>query len=84
MCPDQLPHAFRWISRTLDQDCLAITEPAICGIDGYRLEKAQERVPSLQSGGSWSAQMKIGRLSPTESDEMISTTNRICGRPEVN
>lgn len=82
--PDQFPHAFRWISRTLDQDCLAITEPATCGIDGYRSEKAQGRILSLPPKTTWSASMRMGRLSPVEAIDMIKMIDAITGRPSFS
>ncbi|XKM43665.1 DUF4432 family protein (plasmid) [Rhizobium ruizarguesonis] len=78
--PDQLPHAFRWFSRTPDQDCLAMTEPATCGIDGYSAEKKQGRVPTLAGQETWSARMRVGRLTSEQADELISDIDRICDR----
>lgn len=79
--PDQFPYAFRWFSRTPDQDCLAITEPATCGIDGYSREKQLGRMPTLGGHETWSARMRVGCLTCEEADALALKVNRLSGRP---
>ncbi|PVE50619.1 DUF4432 family protein [Rhizobium rhizogenes] len=78
--PEQLPHAFRWISRSSDQQTLAITEPATCGIDGYSKEKQHGRIPELAALGTWRATMRVGQLDADRVEAMQSRIDAICGR----
>ncbi|MBB4227992.1 DUF4432 family protein [Rhizobium mongolense] len=78
--PAEFPHAFRWISRTGDQDALAITEPATCGLSGYKNEKAIGSVPSLDGQSSWRASMRVGRLPPERSHALLTKIAHIADR----
>ncbi|MHC2364162.1 DUF4432 family protein [Rhizobium leguminosarum] len=69
--PAELPQAFRWISRTVDQDALAITEPATCGLSGYKREKEQGGIPVLGAQQVWSATMRVGCLNPAEAPSLL-------------
>ena len=60
--PSQLPKATRWISRTKDQDCLAIVEPATSEPEGYLAEKKKGNVKVLQPGETFFCEMEMGFL----------------------
>ncbi|MGR9221224.1 DUF4432 family protein (plasmid) [Rhizobium leguminosarum] len=75
--PAELPQAFRWISRTADQDALAITEPATCGLSGYKREKEQGDVPVLGARRVWSASMRVGGLNSHEVQWLLQEIRRL-------
>lgn len=68
--PEQLPRATRWISRTADQDAIALVEAGTCEPEGYTAEKAKGNVRSLAPGEQFSAEIEIGALSPAEAQQM--------------
>ncbi|MBN2007376.1 MAG: DUF4432 family protein [Anaerolineae bacterium] len=68
--PEQLPRATRWISRTADQDAIALVEAGTCEPEGYTAEKAKGNVRSLAPGGRFFAEIEIGVLSPEETQRM--------------
>jgi hypothetical protein len=70
----------RWISRTPDQVCLAIMEPATCGIDGYSREKARGKIPRAASRAAPGPHKCASGISSREVDEMISPIDRLRGR----
>jgi hypothetical protein len=78
--PEQCPMAMRWLSRTPDQDCLALAEPATSGVGGFAAEQAAGRVPILAPGASWTAHMRMGHLDPEACRRMEQTIDRIAGR----
>jgi hypothetical protein len=67
---DPLCHATRWISRTADQDAIAIVEAGTAEPEGYRAEKAKGNVTVLGPGESITMQLKIGSLPPDEAKAM--------------
>ena len=71
--PDQAPLCMRWICRTPDQDGLGIAFPSTSGVDGYTAEKARGRLETVQSGDTWSIDMKLGLLTVSETDQAIET-----------
>ncbi|MTJ81928.1 MAG: DUF4432 family protein [Telmatospirillum sp.] len=78
--PDQCPRAIRWLSRTPDQDCLALVEPATSGVEGYLEERAAGRVPILAPGATWTAVMRMGRLTATAALVLERKADGIAGR----
>ncbi len=64
--PDQLPKAMRWISRTDQQDALAMIEPATAEADGYRAERSKGNVKLLAGHASWRCSIDMGALSADE------------------
>ncbi len=64
--PAQLPKATRWISRTPDQDAIALVEAGTCEPEGYTAEKAKGNVRFLAPGEQFCAEFEIGALSPEE------------------
>ena len=71
--PDQAPLCMRWICRTPDQDGLGIAFPSTSGVDGYTAEKARGRLETVQSGDTWSIDMKLGLLTVSETEQAIET-----------
>ena len=74
---EQGPRATRWICRTPDQQGLGIAFPSTAGVEGYTAEKAKGRIVSVPPGGTWAINMRMGRLSQTETSEMAAKIARI-------
>ncbi|MGC9349638.1 MAG: DUF4432 family protein [Anaerolineae bacterium] len=66
--PEQLPKATRWISRTPDQDAIALVEAGTAEPEGYHAEKAKGNVLEIPPGESFRADFRIGALSPDEAE----------------
>jgi hypothetical protein len=66
--PDQLPKATRWISRTPDQDAIALVEAGTAEPEGYHAEKAKGNVREIPPGESFRADFRIGALAPDEAE----------------
>jgi len=64
--PEQLPKATRWISRTPDQDAIALVEAGTCEPEGYVAEKAKGNIRLLAPGEYFVAEFEIGALAPAE------------------
>ncbi|HOT92839.1 MAG TPA: hypothetical protein PLJ78_08170 [Anaerolineae bacterium] len=62
----QLPKATRWISRTADQDAIALVEAGTCEPEGYLAEKAKGYVKVLPPGAKFVAEFEIGALAADE------------------
>jgi hypothetical protein len=67
---DPLSHATRWISRTPDQDAIAIVEAGTAEPEGYHAEKEKGNVKILAPGESVTMQLSIGSLPPDEVETM--------------
>jgi hypothetical protein len=67
---DPLGHATRWISRTPDQDAIAIVEAGTAEPEGYHAEKEKGNVIVLGPGESTTMELKIGSLAPDEAEAM--------------
>ena len=78
--PDQLPRATRWISRTPDQDALALVEPGTAEPEGYLAEKAKGNLKILPPRGKFQCKIIVGSLNPGEAARMEQKINRIAGR----
>jgi hypothetical protein len=68
--PEQLPFGTRWISRTPDQDAIALVEAGTCEPEGYLAEKAKGNIKLIPPGGRFRADFHIGALVP-EAAEVI-------------
>lgn len=68
--PSQLPFGTRWISRTPDQDAIALVEAGTCEPEGYLAEKAKGNIKLIPAGGQFRADFRIGALSVTEADDV--------------
>ena len=75
--PSELDHGVRWISRTVDQDCLGIILPATAEPEGYTAEKAKGNIKVLPPGGEFHCDMEVGALSPVEARQLAEKINRI-------
>jgi hypothetical protein len=74
--PSQLPKATRWISRTADQDAIALVEAGTAEPEGYLAEKAKGNVKVLEAGEQFTCEFKIGALSVKQAaiiEDKIST-----------
>jgi hypothetical protein len=78
--PDQLPKGTRWISRTADQDAIAIVEAGTCEPEGFLAEKAKGNVKVLAPGEQFRADFRIGALSEAEAEEKAATIARVVSR----
>ncbi len=77
--PDQLPRATRWLSRTPDQDALALVEPATAEPEGYLAEKAKGNVKILPPKGQFKCQVIAGALSPEEASRIADKIRKLIG-----
>jgi hypothetical protein len=68
--PEQLPKATRWISRTPDQDAVALVEAGTSEPEGYLAEKAKGNFRLLSPGERFHAVLKIGVLGPEEAGQL--------------
>jgi hypothetical protein len=75
--PSELDHGVRWISRTVDQDCLGIILPATAEPEGYTAEKAKGNIKVLSPGGEFHCDMEVGALSPAEARQLAEKINGI-------
>lgn len=78
--PAECPVAPRWISRTPDQDAIALTEPSTSGLTGFAAERRAGRVPVLAAGATWRTEVRMGRLDAGEARAMVARVDRIAGR----
>ena len=67
---DQLPKATRWISRTPDQDAIALVEAGTSEPEGYSAEKAKGNGLVLGPGETFHCRLEIGALSVAEAAAM--------------
>ncbi len=77
--PDQLRKGTRWISRTPDQDAIALVEPSTSEPEGYLAEKAKGNVTILGAGEQFHASLDVGALSPDEARRVENEIARIIG-----
>jgi hypothetical protein len=68
--PDQLPKATRWISRTPDQDAIALVEAGVTEPEGYLAEKAKGNVKSIKPGEQFTCEFKIGALNAEQASNL--------------
>jgi hypothetical protein len=75
--PAQLPKATRWISRTPDQDAIAMVEPGTCEPEGYSAEKAKGNIKLLEPGETFMCEFEIGTLATDEVDGIVEKINTL-------
>lgn len=75
--PSQLPFGTRWISRTPDQDAIAMVEAGTCEPEGYTAEKAKGNIKLIPAGGTFRADFRIGTLSPEEAQEIAGVIDEV-------
>jgi hypothetical protein len=68
--PDQLPKGTRWISRTADQDAIALVEAGTCEPEGYIAEKKKGNVKVIPPKGQFHCELEVGALAPAEAKEI--------------
>ena len=78
--PTDCPVGIRWISRTPEQDCIALAEPSTSGLTGFTAERRAGRVPVLDPGATWSTVIRLGRLDPDATRRMMALIDRTAGR----
>ena len=77
--PAQAPLATRWVCRTPDQDGIGIAFPSTSGVEGYTVEKSKGRVVNLAGGDTWGVDMRLGLLTPSETQDVITKIDLIRG-----
>ncbi len=75
--PDETPRGTRWISRTPDQDAIAMVEPGTCEPEGYTAEKNKGNMVVLAPGEAFSTTFECGVLSPSEASKLIGHINAL-------
>jgi hypothetical protein len=71
--PDQLPKGTRWISRTAEQDAIALVEAGTCEPEGFLTEREKGNVKVIAPGATFRADFRIGALSPDEAEKLTAT-----------
>ena len=77
--PSQLRKATRWISRTPDQDAIAIAEPGTAEPEGYLAEKAKGNTLILAPSGKFKCDLEFGLLQEPEVNPMVKKIQQIVG-----
>lgn len=77
--PRQTPMCIRWICRTPDQDAIGMAFPSTSETEGYTAEKKKGNVVAVGGGESWRVDMRMGLLTPPETQAMVDTIRRIRG-----
>jgi hypothetical protein len=67
----QLDQALRWIARTPDQDAMGLVLPSNTGNGGYLAEKSAGNIKTVAPGETVCFNLKVGLLSPNETEVMI-------------
>jgi len=75
--PAQLPKATRWISRTADQDAIALVEAGTNEPEGYLAEKAKGNILVLQPGEQFFCEFEIGALTPQQASVLEHKINAL-------
>ena len=75
--PSQLPKATRWISRTADQDAIALVEAGVTEPEGYLAEKAKGNIKNLQPGEQFTCEFMIGALTAKQVAVMEKRINAL-------
>ncbi len=79
--PDQLPKGNRWISRTADQDAIAMVEAGTCEPEGFLTERKKGNVKHLAPGSTFKADFRIGSLSQSEAATIADTISTLISAP---
>jgi len=75
--PSQLGKGTRWISRTPDQDAIALVEPGTVEPRVYDELKAAGQIETLPPKGVFSCEIELGALSPAEAKRVAEKIDRI-------
>jgi Domain of unknown function (DUF4432) len=78
--PSDCPVAIRWLSRTPEQDCVALAEPSTSGLTGFTEERRRGHVPELAPGARWETRFCIGRLEAGATSALRGKIERLVGR----
>jgi hypothetical protein len=78
--PSDCPVAIRWLSRTPEQDCVALAEPSTSGLTGYSEERRRGHVPELAPGARWETTFRLGRLDAPDASAMRKRIEGLAGR----
>jgi Domain of unknown function (DUF4432) len=78
--PVDCPRAIRWLSRTPEQDCIALAEPSTSGLTGYSEERRRGNVPELGPGARWETKFRLGRLDADAAAAMREKIDHLAGR----
>lgn len=78
--PAQLPCATRWISRTPDQDAIALAEVGTCEPEGFSAEKAKGNIRTLAPGAQFAASFDVGTVAAVHTPTLIAHVQRCCAR----
>jgi hypothetical protein len=78
--PADCPVAIRWLSRTPEQDCIALAEPATSGLTGFTEELRRGHVPVLAPRARWETTFRIGRLDQAETAAKRRDIEILAGR----
>lgn len=75
--PEQTARCIRWICRTPDQDAIGMAFPSTSETEGYTAEKKKGNVVSVGGGASWRVDMRMGLLTPAETELVVGEIGRI-------
>ncbi|MHB8063792.1 MAG: DUF4432 family protein [Ruminiclostridium sp.] len=67
--PIELDHCMRWLTRTPDQQGLALAFPATANVDGYNTEKRLGHVRMIPPKGYYQATMYTGAMTKEEAEK---------------
>lgn len=73
----ELPRATRWISRTPDQDAVALVEVGTCEPDGYTAEKRKGHIVVLGPGEQFEASFDVGALDAAEAQRVAARVEQL-------
>ncbi|MCI0527535.1 MAG: DUF4432 family protein, partial [Nitrospira sp.] len=76
---DQLPKGTRWISRTADQDAIALVEAGTCEPEGYLAEKKKGNIKVLPPKGQFYSELEVGALTPAEARQVSEKIASLVG-----
>ena len=77
--PEQLPKATRWISRTPDQEAIALAEPGTAEPEGYLAEKSKGNVKVLPAHATFTCKIIAGALTPAEAQRIEQKIRAVTG-----
>ncbi len=75
--PEDLPRATRWISRTPDQEAIAIVEAGTCETEGYSAEMAKGNIRVLAGGETFSCSLDVGVLPVARARSLEEAINQL-------
>ena len=75
--PTELDHAMRWITKTADQQGLALAFPSTANVEGYNNEKKAGHVKEIAPKGFYQATMITGVLTKEEAAAEEALINKL-------